>query len=174
MTKKKNYPQLINYFSSKDVRGEFCKIFDKKLFKKLNFKIKEINFSYNKKKGTLRGIHFQDVPKNEEKLVCCVKGKVFDIVVNIQKKSKNFLNCKSFNLDENKKQILYIPKGYAHGFQTLCDDCTLVYLHSENFSKRLDRGFHALSKDLKIKWPIKKKIMSKKDKNFKKFKFQGI
>lgn len=174
MIKKKNYPELISYFSKTDVRGIFSKIFEKKIIKKFNFKIKEINFSHNKKKGTLRGIHYQDTPKNEDKLVCCVKGKVFDVVVNIQKKSKNFLKYKSFNLDENKKQILYVPKGYAHGFQTLCDDCVLVYLHSEKFYKNLDKGLNALSKDLKIIWPIKKKIMSNKDRNFKKFNFEGI
>jgi len=174
MNKKKKYPQLINYFSSTDVRGIFCKIFEKKLIKKFNFEIKEINFSYNKKRGTLRGIHYQDIPKNEDKFVCCIKGKIYDVVVNIQKKSKNFLKYKSFNLDENKKQMLYVPKGYAHGFQTLCDDCILVYLHSENFSKRLDRGLNALSKDLKIIWPIKKKIMSNKDRNLKKLNYEGI
>ena len=174
MKKKKNYPKLISCFSSADVRGKFCKIFEKKIKKNLNFKIKEINFSYNKKKGTLRGIHYQDIPKNEDKLVFCVKGKVFDVVVNIQKKSKNFLKYKSFNLDESKKQILYVPKGYAHGFQTLCDDCVLVYLHSEKFYKKLDRGLNALNKDLKIIWPIKKKIMSNKDVNFKKLNFEGI
>ena len=175
MDKIDNYnPQLINYFESEDIRGKFFKIFEKKISKKFNFKIKEINFSYNKKKGTLRGIHYQDSPKNEGKFVCCIKGKVFDVVVNIQKKSKNFLKYKSFNLDAKINQILYIPEGHAHGFQTLCDDCILVYLHSENFYKKLDRGLNALSKDLKIKWPIKKKIMSNKDKNFKKLNFKGI
>tara|TARA_B100001093_G_scaffold384643_1_gene370348 strand:- start:1944 stop:2468 length:525 start_codon:yes stop_codon:yes gene_type:complete len=174
MGKKKNSPQLINYFESKDIRGKFFKIFEKKISKKFNFKIKEINFSFNKKKGTLRGLHYQDLPKNEDKFVCCIKGKVFDIVIDIKKNSKNFLKHKSFILDEKKKQILYIPKGYAHGFQTMCKDCILVYLHSESFDKNLDKGLYALNKNLKIKWPIKKKILSNKDKNYNQLKFKGI
>jgi dTDP-4-dehydrorhamnose 3,5-epimerase len=174
MIKKKNYPQLISCFRSVDKRGKFCKIFEKKIIKKFNFKIRQINFSYNKKKGTLRGIHYQDLPKNEDKLVYCLKGKVFDVAVNIKRKSKEFLQHKSFYLDEKKNKILYVPKGYGHGFQTLCDDTVLVYLHSENFNKKLDRGLNPLSEDLRIIWPIKRKIMSKKDKNFKNFNFKGI
>ena len=171
---KKIFPKLVGYFVSKDVRGKFCKIYDKKIAKNFNYKIKEINFSYNKKKGTLRGLHYQDFPKNEDKFVCCVKGKIFDIVVDIRKNSKNFLKYKSFNLDDKKQQILYIPKGFAHGFQTLSKDCILVYLHSENFDSRLDRSLNALNKDLKIKWPIKKKILSYKDKNHYQKNFKGI
>jgi dTDP-4-dehydrorhamnose 3,5-epimerase len=164
----------MNYFESEDIRGKFFKIFEKKISKKFNFKIKEINFSINKKKGTLRGLHYQDLPKNEDKFVCCIKGKVFDLVINIKKNSKKFLKHQSFILDEKKNQILYIPKGYAHGFQTLCKDCILVYIHSENFDKELDKGLYALDEKLKIKWPIKKKILSIKDKNYNKLNFKGI
>ena len=175
MNKKKiNFPKLFDFFESKDVRGSFCKIFNKKIQKKFNFKIKEINFSFSKRKGTLRGLHYQTLPKNEDKFVCCIKGKVFDLVINIKKNSKKFLKHQSFILDEKKNQILYIPKGYAHGFQTLCKDCILVYLHSENFDKELDKGLYALDKKLGIKWPIKKKIMSIKDKNYNKLNFKGI
>ncbi len=171
---KKILPKLVGYFVSKDVRGKFCKIYDKKIAKNFNYKIKEINFSYNKKKGTLRGLHYQDFPKNEDKFVCCVKGKIFDIVLDIRKNSKNFLKYKSFTLDDKKQQILYIPKGFAHGFQTLCKDCILVYIHSENFDKELDKGLYALDEKLGIKWPIKKKILSIKDKNYNKLNFKGI
>jgi dTDP-4-dehydrorhamnose 3,5-epimerase len=175
MNKKKiNFPTLFDFFESKDVRGSFCKIFNNKIEKKFNFKIKEINFSFNKRKGTLRGLHYQDLPKNEDKFVCCMKGKVYDVVLNIKKKTKNFLKHKSFILEEKKKQILYIPKGYAHGFQTMTNDCVLFYLHSENFDKELDKGLYALDEKLEIKWPIKKKILSIKDKNYKKLNFKGI
>jgi len=175
MNKKKiNFPKLFYFFESKDVRGSFCKIFNKKIQKKFNFKIKEVNFSFNKRKGTLRGLHYQALPKNEDKFVCCIKGKVYDVVLNIQKKTKSFLKYQSFILEEKKRQILYIPKGYAHGFQTMTNDCVLVYLHSENFDKKLDKGIYALDKKFKIKWPVKQKIFSDKDKRYKQISFKGI
>ena len=71
-------------------------------------------------------------------------------------------------------EILYIPKGYAHGFQTLSKDTILVYFHSEDFDKKLDKGLYALNKSLKIKWPLKKKILSNKDKNYNQHNFKGI
>ena len=171
---KDHYPRLVNYFKNKDLRGKFCKIFDKKIKKKFNFKIREVNFSYNKKKGTLRGLHYQDLPKNEDKFVCCIKGKVYDVVLNIKRNSKNFLKHKSFVLDEKMNEILYIPKGYAHGFQTLSKDTILIYFHSEEFDKKLDKGLYALNKSLKIKWPLKKKILSNKDKSYNQHNFKGI
>ena len=174
MKKKIKSPRLYNFFESKDVRGSFCKIFNNKIEKKFNFKIKEVNFSYNKRKGTLRGLHYQGLPKNEDKFVCCIKGKVYDVVLNIKKKTKNFLKHQSFILEEKKKEILYIPKGYAHGFQTMTNDCILVYLHSEIFDKKLDKGIYPLNRNFKIKWPIKKKILSSKDKKNKQINFKGI
>jgi len=172
---KKKIPNLINFLKINDKRGKFCKIYNQNIKNKYNLKIKEVNFSFNKKKGTLRGMHYQDFPKNEEKLVCCIKGSVFDALIDLRKSSKNFLKHKIFILDDKVNKMLYIPKGFAHGFQTLTDNTTLIYMHSEKFFKRLDRGINPLDENLNINWPIRKKIMSPKDKKLQKiYNFKGL
>ena len=123
----------------------------------------------------MRGLHFQGQPKNEEKIVCCLSGSIFDVTVDLRKNSKNFLKCKTFKLDDTLNQMLYIPKGFAHGFQTLSDNTILIYMHSEKFYKKLDKGINPFDKLLDIKWPIKKKIMSPKDNKLKSSKyFKGL
>ena len=172
---KPKIPKIIRFFKIKDNRGQFAKLYNQTIKKKLFFKIKEINYSFNKNKGTLRGLHFQGQPKNEEKIVCCLKGSIFDITVDLRKKSKNFLKYKTFKLDDTSNQMLYIPKGFAHGFQTLSDNTILIYMHSEKFYKKLDKGINPFDKLLDIKWPIKKKIMSPKDNKLKSSKyFKGL
>ena len=172
---KPKIPKIIRFFKIKDNRGQFAKLYNQTIKKKLFFKIKEINYSFNKNKGTLRGLHFQGQPKNEEKIVCCLKGSIFDVTVDLRKNSKNFLKCKTFKLDDVLNQMLYIPKGFAHGFQTLSDNTILIYMHSEKFYKKLDKGINPFDKLLDIKWPIKKKIMSPKDNKLKSSKyFKGL
>jgi len=171
---KPKIPKIIRFLKIKDNRGQFAKLYNQTIKKKLFFKIKEINYSFNKSKGTLRGLHFQGQPKNEEKIVCCLSGSIFDVTIDLRKNSKNFLKCKTFKLDDTLNQMLYIPKGFAHGFQTLSDNTLLIYMHSEKFYKKLDKGIHPFDKLLNIKWPIKKKIMSNKDRNLKKFNYEGI
>ena len=172
---KPKIPKIIRFFKIKDNRGQFAKLYNQTIKKKLFFKIKEINYSFNKNKGTLRGLHFQGQPKNEEKIVFCLSGSIFDVTVDLRKNSKNFLKCKTFKLDDTLNQMLYIPKGFAHGFQTLSDNTILIYMHSEKFYKKLDKGINPFDKLLDIKWPIKKKIMSPKDNKLKSSKyFKGL
>ena len=172
---KPKIPKIVKFLKIKDNRGQFAKLYSQSIKKKLFFNIKEINYSFNKNKGTLRGIHFQGQPKNEEKIVCCLKGSIFDVTVDLRKNSKNFFKYKTFKLDDTLNQMLYIPKGFAHGFQTLSDNTILIYMHSEKFYKKLDKGIHPFDKLLNIKWPIKKKIMSPKDNNLKSSKyFKGL
>ena len=82
---KPKIPKIIRFLKIKDNRGQFAKLYSQTIKKKLFFNIKEINYSFNKNKGTLRGIHFQGQPKNEEKIVCCLKGSIFDVTVDLRK-----------------------------------------------------------------------------------------
>ena len=127
---------IIEFEKSEDERGSFYRIWDKKIFQEngLNDNLVQISISFNKKKGTLRGMHFQKKPFDEAKIVRCTKGKIFDVVIDLRPESKTFMNWASFELDSNESKILYIPEGFAHGFQTLEDNTELVYQISNWYS----------------------------------------
>jgi dTDP-4-dehydrorhamnose 3,5-epimerase len=149
----------------RDNRGCFTRIFCEKEFQKndIKFQIKQINFSSNKSKGIIRGMHYQDFFSKEAKIVICLKGRIHDVVVDIRKNSQTYLKSFSLILSENNNKVLYIPPGFAHGFQTLENDTEILYLHNKNFNKKIYRTINPLDTKLNIKWPIKKKIISKKD-----------
>lgn len=160
--------ELLKFNSFKDHRGSFSKIYFKELFpnlKKSNTHIKEINHCYSKKRGTIRGMHFQIGKFKEDKIITCLKGKIFDVVIDLRKDSKNFLKWKSYVLSENSNQILFIPKGFAHGYQSISNNTEILYFVSAKYSPKYERGINPLSELLKIKWPIKNKTLSVKDKN---------
>mgnify|MGYP001284053918 CR=1 FL=1 len=144
-----------------DNRGFFSRIYCKKEFKNLNFKLKQINFSKNKKKGTIRGLHFLKESAKESKIVICLNGKIFDVIIDMRPNSKTYLTYLTLKLD-NKKGVL-IPPGFAHGFQTLSNYTDVLYFHSEFYTKKFDGGINPFDTNLSIKWPIKNYIISKKD-----------
>ena len=142
-----------------DIRGSFLKILSYKQKKKiLNNQISEINISINKKKGTIRGMHYQSRFK-EKKIVFCLKGKVVDYCINVKNNKKY-----KFFLDEKDKDFLFVPENFAHGFQTLKRDTILIYIHSNLYSKKYEKSINPFSKKINIKWPIRKYVISKKDK----------
>jgi len=165
LIKNINGIKLLKYFYSRDNRGNFSKIFSSELFYKLGFKNKvaQINLSSNIKKGTIRGFHYQKNPKNEQKIIICIRGRILDVLIDIRKKSKNFLKTYKFNLSEKKNNCIFIPKGYAHGFQSLTDNAQIIYIHSELYYKSLDTGINPFDKNLKFSWPIKVTKYSKRD-----------
>ena len=151
--------------SFKDNRGYFSRAFCEKEFQKNNIKflIKQINFSYNKSKGIIRGMHYQDFFSKEAKIVICLKGKIHDVVVDIRKNSSTYLKSFSLILSEENKKVLFIPPGFAHGFQTIKENTEILYLHNKKFNKKIYRTINPLDAKLNISWPIKNKIISKKD-----------
>jgi dTDP-4-dehydrorhamnose 3,5-epimerase len=149
-----------------DKRGFFTEIFNEKLIKKKinkNFKCKQINFIYSKK-NSLRGLHFQKSPFSQMKILRVLKGKIFDVVVDIRKKSKTYGKYFSITLsDENKKQI-FIPKGFAHGYMTVSKIAKVEYLCSNFYNKKYEGTIKWNDKRINIKWPKSTKyIVSKKD-----------
>tara|TARA_B110000008_G_C16868729_1_gene523898 strand:+ start:377 stop:934 length:558 start_codon:yes stop_codon:yes gene_type:complete len=162
-----------------DHRGKFNKVFSKELFpflKTQNLFIKEVNYCITNKKGTIRGMHFQSGLFKEDKIVTCLNGEIFDVVVDLRKNSKSFLSCKSFTLNEKKNHSLFIPKGFAHGYQSVTDNTAVLYFMSKEYAPKYSNGINPLSNLLKIKWPIRKKIISIKDKNLPHLKseFKGL
>ena len=142
-----------------DIRG-YSQVFE--FNKYFNHKFNRIYFSSNKKKGTIRGIHFQKKNK-QNKLLIVEKGKIFDVLVNLDKKSRDYKKIYSFIIgDKRKYNCIFIPSNYAHGFQTLEKNTKLIYLIDKKFKKR-NELIRFNDENLNIKWPIKKIIISKKD-----------
>ena len=149
----------------KDNRGFFCESWNKNIF---NSKIRKIDFCQENhsfsKKNVLRGLHFQTKPNAQLKFVRCISGTIFDVVVDLRKKSSTFLHWGGIKLsDENNTQIL-IPEGYAHGFYTLSDEAHLIYKVNNYWNKESERTIIWNDISLSINWKINNKpLLSKKD-----------
>jgi dTDP-4-dehydrorhamnose 3,5-epimerase len=154
-----------------DERGFFARSWDINEFKKnkINEKIVQCNISFNKKIGTLRGMHFQKKPYQESKLVRCTKGKIYDVIIDLRKESDTFKKWTSIELSENNFKMLYVPKGFAHGFQTLEDNTEVFYQMSEFYKPKYSSGYRWDDNIFKIKWPITPPIISDKDLLYKPF-----
>lgn len=155
----------INLEKIKDKRGFFSPTWDYEIFKQkgLNSKLVQCNLSFNKKKGTIRGLHYQTKPYEEAKLVRCTKGKIFDVVVDLRPKSKTFLNWCGSVLSSQNYKMNYVPEGCAHGFQTLEDNSEVFYQMSQVYMPKFAHGIRWDDKTVKIKWPLKCTVISDKD-----------
>ena len=152
---------------NKDNRGYFTRTYCKKEFKK--FKINDNwvqnNLSLNKNKNTLRGLHFQTKPFEEDKLVRCIQGSVVDYILDLRKKSKTYMKLLKVKLSDKNFLSVYVPRGCAHGYITLEKNTILSYSVTNFYNKKNERTFSFFDKRLKIKFPIKPKYISKKDLN---------
>ena len=150
---------LIKHNVFKDKRGYFKEIIREN---KINTKFPFVVMSYSKK-NVVRGLHLQ-TKKSQGKFVSVIKGRVFDVAVDLRKKSKTFGKHFSCILSEANATSIYIPPGFAHGFQALEKDNYVIYSCSRYRDKNSEISINCNDKDLNIKWPINKKILSKKDK----------
>jgi len=162
---------LIEIEKIEDDRGFFARTLDKQEFqkRKLIENFVQCSISYNKKKGTIRGMHFQLPPYEETKIVSCVRGKIFDVLVDLQKNSSTFKQWESNELSSENHKMLYIPKGIAHGFQTLEDDSGIYYQMSQYHKSEYYKGIRFDDQNFKIKWPLPISAISKNDKNWETF-----
>lgn len=115
---------------------------------------KQVNLSQNAHKGTLRGMHFQHPPEMETKIVTCISGRIFDVLVDIRKTSPNYLKWTAYELDEASGRVLVVPEGFAHGFQTLADDVKIIYFHDHAYVGGLAGRLNPLDPTLAINWPL--------------------
>jgi dTDP-4-dehydrorhamnose 3,5-epimerase len=123
----------------------------------------QINHTKTAKTGTVRGMHFQYPPHAEMKLVSCLRGEVFDVAVDLREDSPTFLQWHAEILSEDNHKTFAIPEGFAHGFQTLSDDCELLYFHSAAYKSEAEAGLSALDDRLSIKWPLPIAELSMRD-----------
>lgn len=158
---------LIKHDVITDERGKFTRTFCKKESQKICFskEFVQFNTSVNIKKGTIRGLHYQEPPYGETKLIRCVNGKILDVVVDIRRNSPTFLKYYSVELNDSLNFSLLVPEGFAHGFQTLTDNAIIIYHHTNYFTIGVDRGLRYNDPLLKIKWELPVSNISVKDKN---------
>ena len=152
-----------------DVRGFFLEFYKKSDFEKAGLNVEFVQDNHSKSvKGVLRGLHFQEKPYEQGKLVRCIKGKIFDVAVDLRPDSPYFKKWVGVELSEENKLMLWIPPGFAHGFLTLSEEAEIIYKvsHSE-YSTAYDRGIIWNDQDIDIKWPLEtidNLILSEKDK----------
>lgn len=161
-----------------DQRGFFERIFCQEEFHKIGLKKKlvQINYSETKKAGTIRGLHYQLSPYSEVKIVTCLKGKIFDCIVDLREKSPSFLKWHGEILSEKNQKMMYVPEGFAHGFQALSDNCNTLYLNTNFFHQDSERGLRYNDPLIGIKWKLKVAEISDKDSErpFLKKNFKGL
>ena len=160
--------KLIKLEPSNDKRGSFTRIFCRNIFSKNKmFKdINQINLSHNKKKGTFRGFHFQKKPHEEKKFIFCISGKIHMGFLDLRKNSTTYLQIFAKKFIASNKFAIYVPDGVATAFLTLVDNSNVIYLMSERYVQSSSSGINYKDPKIKIKWPLKIKIISTKDKNF--------
>jgi dTDP-4-dehydrorhamnose 3,5-epimerase len=156
---------LIEPDRHEDERGFFARTWCQREFEErgLNPDLVQCSVSFNRKRGTLRGMHFQAAPHEEAKLVRCTQGIIFDVIVDVRTQSSTFGEWQSFELSSANHRSLYIPGGFAHGFQTLAPDSEILYQMSEFFHPESTCGFHHADRRTEISWPLSVEAISPKD-----------
>jgi dTDP-4-dehydrorhamnose 3,5-epimerase len=147
--------KLIQRKALEDHRGFFSRFYcvDEFANAGINIPIVQINHTLTCNKGTVRGLHFQYPPHAETKLVSCLKGAIWDVTIDLRNDSKTYLKWHGEILSAKNKKSLYIPKGFAHGFQTLTDDCELIYLHSAVYEPSAEGVINVRDSKICIDWP---------------------
>ena len=125
--------------------------------------VAQINHTYTAKRGTVRGLHYQRAPHREMKLVTCLRGAVWDVAVDLRCESPTFLRWHAEEISAENCRAMLIPEGFAHGLQTLCDDCELIYLHSVAYAPVAEAGLNAKDPMLSIQWPLEISELSDRD-----------
>lgn len=159
---------LIKRTPAKDERGYFARMYCEEEFKNAGIGVKfvQMNLCFNEKKGTLRGLHYQ-LEMQEDKVVSCVHGRIWDVCVDLRCESPTYKRYEAYELSEENQQMLFIPKGCAHGYLTLEENSQLVYLMSEFYIPGNDAGYRYDDPAFAIEWPFDESniTISEKDKN---------
>tara|TARA_B100000212_G_scaffold335314_1_gene307110 strand:+ start:4647 stop:5180 length:534 start_codon:yes stop_codon:yes gene_type:complete len=142
----------------KDERGSFLSCFknNETIYTDnwLDRKINQINISNTSLKGSIRGLHYQENPYSECKIIRCIRGKVWDVAVDLRKESSTYKKWVAIQLCSKKNNAIIIPEGCAHGFQTLENNCELLYIHSENYHPNSEKGIRWDDPIINVSWPL--------------------
>lgn len=156
---------LIDIEKIGDERGFFARVFCAEEFAEhgLESSFIQINNSLSAKKGTLRGLHYQLAPMQETKIVRCVKGACYDLILDLRRESKTFGHSFGAILSAENRRMMYVPKGFAHGFLTLENDTELIYMVTQYYSPELERGVRWNDPAFAIQWPGEPTVLSERD-----------
>ncbi len=159
---------LLDVERRQDERGFFGRSWCQEEFEAhgLDPQVVQCNISYNEMRGTLRGMHYQAAPYEEAKLVRCTMGTLYDVIIDLRPDSPTFTHWLAVELTAENRRALYIPKGFAHGFQTLSDHTEVFYQMSEFYHTEAARGLRWNDQAFGIEWPIQELIISERDRQY--------
>lgn len=162
---------LVDLDPISDDRGFFSRVYCQKEFvaQGIENKFVQANLTYTRKKGTMRGLHYQSAPNDEAKLVRCISGSLFDVVVDVRKESQTYLKWFGAELSATNKKMMYVPAGCAHGTLSLEDDTESLYWVSAVYTPGAERGICFDDPLFNIEWPIDVRIVSEKDREWRSF-----
>ncbi len=152
-----------------DERGFFARTWCKKEFmtQGLTSNIVQANIAFTKKKGTIRGMHYQIAPNEEAKLMRCIKGAIYDVIIDLRPESSTYKQWLGVELSSENRKMFYVPEGFAHGYQSLTDNVETLYMVSEFYSPDSERAIRWNDPAFSIKWPINEDLtISDKDRNW--------
>jgi dTDP-4-dehydrorhamnose 3,5-epimerase len=151
-----------------DLRGHFARTYCEKEFadRGLESRVSQCSVSFNRRKGTLRGMHYQAAPFEEVKVVRCNCGSIYDVIIDLRSDSPAYQKWFAVQLDEENGKMLYIPRGFAHGFQTLANNTEVFYQMSQVFSPEHARGVRWNDPAFSIAWPEDERIILERDRNY--------
>jgi dTDP-4-dehydrorhamnose 3,5-epimerase len=151
-----------------DARGFFARTWCREEFALAGIAVDMVqaSVSHNRLRGTVRGLHFAWPPSREAKLVRCERGQVLDVIVDLRPDSPAFLRHVAVTLDEERRNALYIPPGVAHGFQTLADDCTVLYMMTESYRADLADGVRYDDPAFGVAWPLPTSCIIERDRTY--------
>ena len=151
-----------------DERGFFARAWCAQEFEArgLNPRLAQCNLSFNRQRGTVRGMHYQAAPFAEAKLVRCIRGALYDVIIDLRPQSPTFKHWAAMELTAENRRALYVPEGLAHGFQTLADNTEVFYQMSEFYHPECARGVRWDELEIGVEWPVQTAIVSQQDKSY--------
>lgn len=159
------FPRLVKHGKALDSRGRFLSFLPPEIFEPdSGFRgVRQINLSVTSQPGTVRGMHGQLAPFTEAKIVTCIRGRIYDVLLDVRKDSPTFLEWVSFELSAEEEQSLLIPKGYLHGFQSLERDVEILYFHDRPYRPSSEMRINPLDHSVGISWPLSVGLVSDQD-----------
>jgi dTDP-4-dehydrorhamnose 3,5-epimerase len=159
---------IIKIEKREDERGFFARAWCKKEFEAhgLNLDWVQANLAFSKRRGTLRGLHYQIAPYEEAKLMRCIRGAIYDVIIDLRPESPTYKRWLGVELTADNHKMLYVPEGFAHGYQTLMDNTETFYQASQFYSPESERGLRYDDPAFAIEWPIDVQVISDKDKSW--------
>lgn len=149
----------------RDARGDFTRVLEVEALRAIDpgFRLVRVNRSLTRQRGAIRGLHYQVAPHDEDKVVQCLRGRVFDVCVDLRPASPTYRQWEGAELSHENQELIWIPRGCAHGFQTLTEDCLVEYFCSDVYSPQHERGARWNDPTLAIAWPLACTQTSEKD-----------